>query len=301
LLTVNVLPSAIAKVAEEAGAVIASLLMLVAVAAPSVGVVSEGEFARTTLPEPVVEETDQVPAAITGIPEEPEVSIPVPPFAALITVAFQEPVPIVPSVVTLVVPAQVDRAVFSTFPKPKPVRAPESVVAPVPPFAIAKVPAIVIVPSSVIGPPENVSPVVPPETSTLVTVPDPPPPPSAAIVIDPDPFVIDIPVPAVKFASVKPLPFPIKSLPFAAAEESTPVPPFAAEIVVAFQVPVPTVPKSVTLLDPDQVLSLVFSTLPKPKLVRAEEADVISERLLTVRSAPTRFCSKIIQSEPVSA
>jgi len=45
---------------------------------------------------------------------------------------------------------------------------------PVPPLATAKVPAKVIVPAADIGPPEVVNPVVPPETSTLVTVPVPP-------------------------------------------------------------------------------------------------------------------------------
>ena len=45
-------------------------------------------------------------------------------------------------------------------------------VAPVPPLATANVPAIVIVPDVVIGPPLNVTPVEPPDTSTLVTVPE---------------------------------------------------------------------------------------------------------------------------------
>ncbi len=39
-------------------------------------------------------------------------------FPSAIAVAFQVPVPIVPSVVTLALPAQVDRAVFSTEPRP---------------------------------------------------------------------------------------------------------------------------------------------------------------------------------------
>jgi len=52
--------------------------------------------------------------------------------------------------------------------------APAWVVAPVPPFASARVPASVIVPEPVIGPPEVVRPVVPPETATEVTVPLPP-------------------------------------------------------------------------------------------------------------------------------
>ena len=44
---------------------------------------------------------------------------------------------------------------------------------PVPPFADARVPESVIVPDVVIGPPEVVSPVEPPETFTEVTVPLP--------------------------------------------------------------------------------------------------------------------------------
>ena len=52
-------------------------------------------------------------------------------------------------------------------------------VMPVPPLATAKVPANVIVPDVEIGPPDVVKPVVPPDTSTLVTV---PPVPVALIV-----------------------------------------------------------------------------------------------------------------------
>ena len=50
-------------------------------------------------------------------------------------------------------------------------KAAEAVVCPVPPFATASVPASVIVPDVVIGPPLAVKPVVPPLTLTLVTVP----------------------------------------------------------------------------------------------------------------------------------
>ena len=56
---------------------------------------------------------------------------------------------------------------------PKLVRAVPASVAPVPPLATASVPAIVMVPDVVTGPPLVVRPVVPPETSTEVTVPDP--------------------------------------------------------------------------------------------------------------------------------
>jgi hypothetical protein len=53
-LTVNVAPSAIVSVAEVAGAVKATLFMLVAVAMPSTGVTRVGVPARTTAPLPVV-------------------------------------------------------------------------------------------------------------------------------------------------------------------------------------------------------------------------------------------------------
>ena len=53
---VNVLPSAIVNVADVAGAVIVTLLIVVAEAAPKVGVVNDGDVAKAnTVPEPVVE------------------------------------------------------------------------------------------------------------------------------------------------------------------------------------------------------------------------------------------------------
>ena len=53
LLAVKVLPSAIVKVEPVAGVVIATLLILVAVATPNVGVTSVGLLAKTKAPEPV--------------------------------------------------------------------------------------------------------------------------------------------------------------------------------------------------------------------------------------------------------
>lgn len=50
-----------------------------------------------------------------------------------------------------------------------------AVVWPVPPLSTSRVPARVMVPEVVTGPPEVVRPVDPPETLTEVTVPDPPP------------------------------------------------------------------------------------------------------------------------------
>ena len=89
---------------------------------------------------------------------------------------------------------------------------PVDAVTPVPPLATARVPARVMVPEPVTGPPEVVSPVVPPETSILVTV---PPVLVEEIVIVPVPLVMVTPVPAVSVALVRVLPvvLPISSWP----------------------------------------------------------------------------------------
>ena len=85
------------------------------------------------------------------------------------------------------------------------------VAAPVPPLATASVPARVTVPEEVIGPPLVVKPVVPPETSTLVT--EPAPGPVNATVMAPLPLVMVTPEPAVRVAGVSVLPvlLPISS------------------------------------------------------------------------------------------
>ena len=74
----------------------------------------------------------------------------------------------------------------------------------VPPLATASVPASVTVPEEVIGPPLVVNPVVPPETSTLVT--EPAPGPVNATVMAPLPLVMVTPEPAVSVAGVSVLP-----------------------------------------------------------------------------------------------
>src|SRR5690349_915461 len=91
---------------------------------------------------------------------------------------------------------------------------------PVPPLAATSVPPRVSVPLEVIGPPVTVRPVVPPEPSTLVTVPLL----VAAIEIEPPPLVMAIPVPAVIVAKVKPVPLPISKAPLDGLE-LLPVPP----------------------------------------------------------------------------
>jgi hypothetical protein len=70
---VNVLPSAIVRVALVAGAVIATLLKDVAVATPSVGVVSVGLVDNTTLPVPVEVATPVPPRATLSVPVVPEI------------------------------------------------------------------------------------------------------------------------------------------------------------------------------------------------------------------------------------
>lgn len=84
---------------------------------------------------------------------------------------------------------------------PRAVSAAPAVVAPVPPLAMPSVPASVMVPEVVIGPPEVVRPVVPPDTFTLVT-PPPPPPPVAAIVMPPAELEIVMFDPAVSVAAL---------------------------------------------------------------------------------------------------
>jgi len=88
---------------------------------------------------------------------------------------------------------------------------PVLVATPVPPLATANVPARVMVPEPVIGPPLVVKPVVPPDTSTLVT--EPAPGPEKATVMAPLPLVMVTPEPAVSVAGVSVLPvlLPISS------------------------------------------------------------------------------------------
>jgi len=88
-------------------------------------------------------------------------------------------------------------------------------------LATASVPAKVMVPVPVIGPPLVVRPVVPPLTATEVTV---PPLPVAAILMPPALFVIDTPEPAVRVVRVKPVPLPMSSAPLAGVV-ARPVPP----------------------------------------------------------------------------
>lgn len=174
-----------------------------------------------------------------------EVTVPVPPVAAMVmppalfvtdmpepavSAAMLYPVPLpirswpfVGAVATPVPPCPIDSAVvrpasdvMSEFaPEPAAPRvslAPEALVAPVPPFAIASVPASVSVPEVVIGEPVKERPVVPPDAATDVTV---PPPAVDAIEIPPALFVMVMPDPAVNvaFVSVLPVLLPMSNCP----------------------------------------------------------------------------------------
>ena len=120
--------------------------------------------------------TKPAPADVNTWPEVPAKVANVNPEAMSKVVTLADPAVVAPRLVPLIDPpvmATELAAWTAIVPRPRAVRAAESVVAPVPPLAIANVPARVIVPEPVIGPPEVVNPVVPPDTSTLVTVPEP--------------------------------------------------------------------------------------------------------------------------------
>jgi hypothetical protein len=141
------------------------LVSVADVGVPRIGVTSVGEVDKTTLPVPVLVVTPVPPEATARVVDKP----------AAVPVVFwlkvgQVNVPVlklpdcgVPKIgVTSV--GEVDNTLL-----PEPVL----VVTPVPPLATASVPAKVIVPEAVTGPPEVVKPVVPPDTLTDVTVPVP--------------------------------------------------------------------------------------------------------------------------------
>ena len=75
LFAVSVLPSAIVKVALAVGCVIVTLFMVVAVAAPNVGVTKVGEVALTTFPDPVVAISSTTPAPAVTRPNTLSVAL----------------------------------------------------------------------------------------------------------------------------------------------------------------------------------------------------------------------------------
>ena len=166
-------PVALVKVAKEG--------------VPKLGVVSTGSVAKTANPVPVSSVSAAAKLAELGVPRKVATFVPSPltPVdtgrpVALVRVAKDgtpklgvvstgdvaktaSPVPVSSvSAAAKLAELGVPRKVATLVP---------NAVSPVPPLAAARVPARVIVPEEVIGPPEVVSPVVPPETATLVTVP----------------------------------------------------------------------------------------------------------------------------------
>jgi hypothetical protein len=172
---------------------------------PMLGVVSTGEVANTRRPEPVSLVIAAARLADVGVARNVATLVPRPETPE----AIGKPVQFV-SVPEVGVPSRGVTSVgeVASALAPEPV----DVVTPVPPLVTARVPARVMVPEPVTGPPEVVSPVVPPETSIDVTV---PPVLVEEIVIVPVPLVMVTPVPAVSVALVRVLPvvLPMSSWP----------------------------------------------------------------------------------------
>ena len=141
-----------------------ALVSVAAEGVPRFGVVNAGELAKTKEPVPVSSVTAAARFAELGVARNVATPAPRPEMP----VATGSPVALV-KVAAEGVPrfGVVSAGLFDRTTEPVPV----DVVTPVPPLATPSVPAIVSVPEAVIGPPENVRPVVPPEASTEVTVP----------------------------------------------------------------------------------------------------------------------------------
>jgi len=139
-----------------------ALVSVAAEGVPRFGVVSVGEVPNTNDPLPVSSVTAAAKFAELGVARNVATPVPNPDTP----VEIGKPVAFV-SVAAEGVPrfgvVSVGDVERTTFPLPV------DVVTPVPPLATASVPARVIVPVDVTGPPDVVSPVVPPETFTLVT------------------------------------------------------------------------------------------------------------------------------------
>ena len=84
LLAVKVLPSAIVNVEPVAGAVMATLLMLVADATPNVGVTSVGLVANTNEPVPVSSVMAEIKLAELGVAKKVATPVPNPETPVLI-------------------------------------------------------------------------------------------------------------------------------------------------------------------------------------------------------------------------
>ena len=180
-----------------------------------------------------------------------------------------------------------------TVVEPRPVRAALVVVAPVPPFVTASVPARVSVPLDVIGPPLNVRPVVPPVALTEVTLPPPEPAPMAVRKVAASSALTVLSalmrgkVMALGFVSVKKLsptvvaPRPVR----AALVVVAPVPPFVtASVPARVNVPVPVTGPPLNVRPVVPPVALTEVTVPAPIAVRK----VAASSVLTVLFALMR-------------
>jgi len=124
-------------------------------------------------------------------------------------------------------------------------------VALVPPLATASVPESVSVPDEVIGPPVKDRPVVPPEASTDVTVPEPPPPPTHEPLIEKHPVVKLTPFANVEEAVVEVTfkrlvenpPEKVEVAVVVAVKEAATTSPETPSLVYGEVVPMPTLPE----------------------------------------------------------
>ena len=173
----NVIALGFVSVKSDAPTVVAPRLVLASVAVPA----PVPPFATARVPPSV-----RVPDEVIGPPEAVRPLVP-PEILTLVTLPTPAPIAlrnVAASRADTVLSALIRGKAIAfglakvkkfdpTLVAPKLLRAPEADVDPVPPLAIANVPAIVIVPLFVIGPLLKLRPVVPPDTSILVTVPAP--------------------------------------------------------------------------------------------------------------------------------
>lgn len=159
---------------------------------------------------------------------------------------------------------------------------------PVPPLAAAKVPARVITPELITGPPEVVRPVVPPDTSTETTVPVP------EIVV----YSMSVPV-ELTTTTLPLLPAKVgKTAVRAPRAVVAPVPPLTSptipETLVAVPVRVPTKLDDVTLVSPARVVDVAPRAMLVDPMVTVELVRLPGPMFVIVFSDPLIVVPRIV-------